>query len=216
NSLLIHPEADFSKLPDMLASVVTGAGRLPWALSRVYVSESRADEFFEGLKRFMSELTPLTSPTQASAWTPVGSRFDRTAWDSLKALVTQDHGKVIVGGEEHGSSHVSPLFVRDLTNCSTLQLDELASPLVIVTTVKYPHEMVKWTNTGDFGVCASVWGPVEKAQKLAAKLQVAEAWVNDWWTGDQAFAGLKRSFFGIPDFEWKGEFFSDVKKMTIS
>lgn len=216
NSLLIHPEADFSKLPEMLSSVLTGAGKIPWAMSRIYVSEGRSEEFFEVLKKYMTDLKPLTSTSASSPWTPLSPRFDRAAWSAMKELVRQDHGKFIVGGEDEGSFHVRPLFVRDLTNCSTLQLEELAAPLVIVTTVKYPHEMVKWTNTGDFGVCASIWGPVEKAQKLAAKLEVAEAWVNGWWTGDEAFAGLKRSFFGIPDFHWKGSFFSDVKKLTTS
>ncbi len=215
NSLLIHPEADFSRLPEILKTVFLTLGRLPWALSRIYVSESRAEEFFAVLGKFTAETKPLTSVGDESAWPPLSPRFDRSAWQSLKSLVDRDHGKVIAGGEDAGPFHIRPLFVRDLTNCSTLQLDELAAPLVIVTTVKYPHEMVKWTNTGDFGVCASVFGPPEKARKLAEKLQVAEAWVNGWWTTDEAFAGLKRSFFGIPDFDWKGSFFSDVKKMTI-
>src|SRR5690606_25450130 len=83
-------------------------------------------------------------------------------------------------------------LTRDLTNCSPLQLEELDRPLVLASTVKYVHEMAKWTNTGDYGFCASIWGSEEKARSLAEKLHVGRVWINGWMDGDDAFAGWKK------------------------
>lgn len=208
NGSLIQADADFAKLPRILEGSLIGAGRLGWGLSRVFVTESRAEEFFSAARAYLETLEPLRGPDGDSPWTPLtpgqAERLSsqlRQAGDEKAKVIRRDGG-------------TGPVLLRDLTNCSTLQLEELDSPLLIVNTVKYAHEMAKWTNTGDYGFCASVWGGDEAARRLAAKLNVARVWINGWMEGEGAFAGWRKSFFGNPDFHWRGSFYSDVKTLT--
>jgi aminomuconate-semialdehyde/2-hydroxymuconate-6-semialdehyde dehydrogenase len=216
NSLLVLGDADFTKLPEMLEGVLMGQGQLGWNLSRIFVTEDRAGEFLEKSADYIRSLQPLSSVSGDSPWTPVVSTRSRQAYQSAASQVAQDKGAQVLSAGEAGAFHLRPVLTRDLTNCSTLQLEDLGAPVTIVSSVKYAHEMAKWTNTGDFGFCASVWGSEEKARRLAAKLQTSRIWINGWMQGEGAFAGFKKSFVGIPDFRWDGAFFSDVKNVTSS
>lgn len=214
NSLLILPEADFNDLSKMLEGCFVGQGRLAWNLSQIFLPESRLEEFLPLFNDLLKKMAPLQNPEGASPWTPfVGARDLKTLNDA-RELSRVGHGKPVGENQAPSRFHVEPLIVKDLTHCSTLQLDELNAPVLILNTVKYTHEMAKWVNTGDFGLCASIWGPTDKAEKLALKLNVGQVWINGWMEHSEAFAGLRKSFFGIPDFRWNGFFFSDVKSLT--
>src|SRR5690606_28594622 len=142
---------------------------------------------------------------QDSCWTPVPVSFDFDRWNSIRSQVGTDKGKFLLGGEKVGERHVRPLITLDLTHCSTLQLEEVGGPLFILNSVKYPHEMVKWANTGGFGFAASLWGPGEKLARVGAKLDHGRVWLNGWWSNEVPFAGVRKSFFGIPGFRPQGD-----------
>lgn len=213
NGLLIHPEADLSKFSEMMEGVLVGAGRLPWSLTRIFATESHVNEITERIQAMWSRIEPLTAVDGDSRWTP-SPRATLANLEAARATLVSDHAKVVAGGDGVGEFHVRPLVVRDLTNCSALQLEDVAAPLVILNSVKYVHEMAKWTNTGDYAFAASLWGPADKAANLAAKLDVGRVWINGWLEGGEAFAGWKKSFFGISDFRWNGGFYSDVRTLT--
>lgn len=210
NSLLLLPETDPSHFPQIFESLIMGQGRLGWGMSRIFVTEGEMPVWTQKLTSAIAELQPLLEPGQKSPWSP--SSLEPSAWNQLVQQSKADQAKELVGGETNGN-FTRPLLVSDLTNCSVLQLDELRSPFFILNSVRYAHEMVKWTNTGDFGFCASIWGPAEKAARLGAKLDVGQVWINGWLESVRPFAGLRKSFFGNPDFRWDGSFFSDVKTL---
>jgi aminomuconate-semialdehyde/2-hydroxymuconate-6-semialdehyde dehydrogenase len=84
-----------------------------------------------------------------------------------------------------------------------------------VTPVKYQHEAVKWTNTSYLAHSAVVWGSPEKAAKVAGQLEVSYVSTNSWINRDTpSILGQKQSFFGNPDMNWNGSFYSDVKKLA--
>lgn len=215
NSLLLHSEYDFSNQEILFESLLVGSGRWPWSLSQVYVPESRLEELEERIRSYVNSLRPLQDVHGMSPWTPVMPGFDSSGWSALRSQIDRDHGKVTAGGDSERLPFVRPLFVRDLTHCSVLQMEELTFPLILINPVKYLHEMAKWVNTIDYGFCASIWGPSEKAARLGEKLDVSEVWINDWMIKDAGFAGSKKSFFGHSDFDWRGDFFSGDKKMTV-
>lgn len=212
NGLLLHSEADLANLPTILRASLIAPGRLGWSLGRIFVTEPRAEEFFARTEELLANLEPLTSPDGDSPWTPL-SAGEKDRLEGHLGQARGERAKVAMGGPGP-ETHARPVLIRDLTNCSPLQLEELDSPALIVNTVKYAHEMAKWTNTGDYGFCASVWGPSEKVAALGKKLNVGRVWLNDWMEGPGAFAGWRKSFFGNPDFDWDGTFFSDVRPLT--
>ncbi|MNL45866.1 Gamma-aminobutyraldehyde dehydrogenase [compost metagenome] len=137
--------------------------------------------------------------------------------DEKIQLAKTEHGKILSGAETYsgkGFFH-KPTVMIDLTNCSVLQQDEVQGPLLLITPVKYQHEMLKWTNTSYLGQGAVVWGSAEKAAKVIPKLECAQVWLNDWMNGsEKTLFGHKQASFGNPDMHWDGSFYSDVKSLT--
>lgn len=187
NSLLILPGADPKHWPAIAAGLFTAPGANLWGYHRVFTVESELDQVLERLR---------------TAASPVNGDFA-----DLRRQITEDKGKPV-------ELAAGMLAVRDLTNCSPLQLEEVAAPLIIVNTVKYTHEMAKWTNTGEYGLAAGIWGPEEKAHKLALKLDVGACWINSWMSSVEPLWGWKKSSFGDGDFRWNGKFYSDVRSLT--
>lgn len=91
----------------------------------------------------------------------------------------------------------APALVENLPNCSELQQDELQVPIIQITSVKYSHEMAKWVNNNYYGLVASIFGDVEKAKKLATKLEVGRVLINKAIDPGQSFLfGAKESAVG--------------------
>ena len=220
NATLVLGETDFKTLmPEILRPFLLGQGQMGWNISRVFILESVQKEFIEALTDYMNSLKPLASPQEAAVWTPMISEEARQALHEKVQFGMSEHGKVLWGGANADSAgfFYKPTVMLDLPNCSTLQQDEVHGPLLLITPVKYQHEMLKWVNTSYLAHSAVVWGPLQKAMKVAGKIEAAHVWLNSWLQGEtQVISGHKQSSFGIQDFDWNGKFFSDDKKLTGS
>lgn len=217
NNLFVLNEVDFkNKMPEILQSFLLGQGQLCWNTSRLFVLESLQKEFVESLKEYLSSLKPATSPEDLSPWTPMICEEALLAVERKCQQVKLEGGKLISGeGRPFGGGFFFPPTVTlDLSNCSELQQEELSGPLLILTAVKYSHEMVKWANIGCYGHSAVVWAPTsEKALKLAEKLDVGTVSVNSWFP--ECFeAGHRQTTFGeLAPGPWE-RFYSDLKILT--
>lgn len=218
NPVLILSDVDLKiQLPKILESFLLGQGQLCWNSSRFFVLESMAEEFTSLLKDFISQLQPLKSPEGQSLWTPLISTQYRDQIDKKVQEGRAEQGKFITATgalEGHGNFY-RPAFMQDLSNCSTLQQDELQGPLALVSFVKYQHEMLKWANNSYLGHSAIVWGSEEKIKKVAPQLECSQVYLNQWFEGSlQSPVGLKQSSFGDLNTDWSGTFYSNVKKLT--
>jgi aminomuconate-semialdehyde/2-hydroxymuconate-6-semialdehyde dehydrogenase len=216
NSCFVLADTDYASLMlEILESFLLGQGQLGWNTTRLFILESIQKEFFEKLKEFMATLKPATSPKESTLWLPLISADAVANIEKKSQQLKGEGGKIIFGGGRGSSSgfFFQPTVSLDLSNCSELQQEEVTGPLLIVTPVKYQHEMVKWSNTGYYGQSAVVWGPQEKAIKLAEKLDVGLVTHNQWLSEDLT-TGHRQSAFGNPDLEVTGKFYSDVKVLT--
>jgi len=203
-------------MPQILESFLLGQGQLCWNTTRVFVLESFQNEFIEKLKEYLASLKPATSPIDPSPWTPVISAEVMEQLEAKAKQIKSEDGKLIAGGMkvEGQGNFFSPTVSLDLPNCSELQQEEIRGPVLIVTAVKYQHEMVKWANTGYYGHSAVIWAPhSEKALKVAEKLDVGTVSVNSWFPTDFE-PGHRQTSFGLMDLGPWERFYSDVKVLT--
>lgn len=215
NALIVLADADYEQhMADILKPFLMGQGQMCWNTSRLFIPEAIAPAFMAKAKDFIENLKPLRNPEGSELWTPL-IVSERVA--SVKATTqtsVQEHGRLIAGGETDGN-FVRPLLMQDLPQCSVFQQDEVAGPLILVTPVKYQHEAVKWANTAYLGHSAVVWGSFEKGQKVAGQLEVSYVWSNSWVDfKTPTILGQKQSSFGMKDMSWRGDFYSDVKKLA--
>lgn len=199
NSALILSDADLTQAASQLVeSCFTGWGRWPWNISTIYVGETQAPAFQE----------IFGTALKKKNWQPMPEAL-HTRILQLAQQFKSEKAKILFGGEVG-----RPLVVEDLSHCSTLQQDCLAAPLVLISPVKYAHEMVKWANTSYYGMSAQVFGSQEKVEKFAAQLDVSRVSANSWVeTMETLPLGIKQSFSGIPDLDPFGGFFSDLRKI---
>ena len=218
NSAVVLNDADFkNNIAQILTPFLMGQGQLCWSVSRLFVMEAVAEEFMKTAREYFSSLAKLQDPRGTELWTPMITKMSLLHIDKKIHEGVAEHGKVFCGGKVSAGQgfFYEPTVLLDLPNCSVLQQDELAGPMLIVTPVKYQHEAVKWANTSYLGHSAVVWGPAEKALKVARQIEVAQVWINTWMQGlDINSFGLKQSGFGNPDMRWSGGFYSDVKKLA--
>lgn len=218
NNIFVLNEVDFqNKVPEILQSFLQGQGQLCWNSSRIFVLESFQKEFIEKLKEYFATLRPATSPRDSSPWTPLISEAVLQKTEERSQKIQQEGGKLISGGGRWTSEKgffFEPTVSLDLPNCSEMQQDEIRGPILILTAVKYQHEMLKWANTSYYAHSAIVWAPsAEKALKVAEKVEAANVSVNSWFSG-KLQPGYRQSSFGNLEGEAWGRFYSDVKVLT--
>ncbi|WP_413569428.1 aldehyde dehydrogenase family protein [Bdellovibrio sp. HCB117] len=217
NPSAILADTDYKNLlPEILRPFLMGQGQMCWNISRLFVLESFAPDFLEAVKNYFADLKPLKDPRGNESWTPLISQNSVSGIDEKIKFGVSEHGKVFVGGKAEGAGYFyKPTVMLDLPNCSILQQDELHGPLLLITPVKYQHEIQKWANTSYVAHSSVVWGPAEKVMKVAAALDTAHVWVNSWMNGETTtIFGHKQSSFGNLDMSWNGSFYSDVKKLA--
>ncbi len=217
NNIFILNEVDFqNKMPEILQSFLIGQGQLCWNATRLFVLESFQKEFIEKIKECLSALKPAMSPEDPSLWTPVISEEVLRQMEVKSQQIKLEEGKFISGGGRSAGRgfFFAPTVSLDLSNCSEMQQEETCGPLLILTAVKYQHEMLKWANTGYYGHSAVVWAASrESALKIAEKVDVGTVSINSWLP-DNFAPGHRQTTFGQMAMDPWGGFYSDVKVLT--
>ncbi len=227
NSAIVFSDFLPEHLDILAKACFSGNGQLVQNIHRVFILEKDIEkfkpQFLDAIERFhKTQLNLRDQPTFA----PVAAQRFAVAMPSRKesllkamALIKEEGGKVVGFDDPKEQSPLafSPTLVFDLPNCSALQQQDLCGPVILVTTVKYIHEAVKWSNTTDFGHSALIFsGDLEKAKRTAEKLDVGQVWINQWMNPDVFDEGLaqKQSVYGPKGAEAQVLLFSRAKKLT--
>ena len=219
NSALILADVDLDKtVESLMESCFRGMGQLPWNIQNILVLESQLEEFE---KKFVAKLSGLTFSDNENSDQVLGplSLTKKGRIESLWNQIKSENGRVVFDGSlaEGAALKVKPLVVKDLSHCSTLQQDWLGAPAVLISPVKYAHEMVKWTNTSYYGNIAQIFGAPEKIEKFGSQLEVGSVLGPDWIRGvELKHWGVKQSFYGNGDSSAFGSFFSQRRSIHYS
>lgn len=169
NPALIFPHPDEvvfeTLLRKMAQTVMDPHGHGPYRPSRFFIQES---VYKQSLEILVDEL----SKTERAGGCGQLPESECVRFDQQTKLALSETGKLATGGQRDGRL-ISPTLIRDLTNCSTLQGEELAGPAMTAASFKYLHEAVKYANISPLGLSAYVLHPErEKRPSIARKLEV--------------------------------------------
>lgn len=220
NSAVVLSEPEDQVFTEVMNSFMLGQGQLVWNSARLFILEKFEAQWEEKIQDYLAKLKPSQSPEEESLWTPCLKRESFDKFDEIKRMAFDDKAKLLNASyglsEQEQRRYLTPIFTKDMSRCSTLQQDQIHAPFYILSTVKYPFDVAKYSNVSYFGFAAHLWGEAEKLKKVSDALDVGLVTYNGFSANAVGpTSGVKQSGFGLQDFQSFGDFFSNVKKLTF-
>lgn len=213
NIAAVLSDADLDlAVSQILRGTIFLSGQSPFSIHRVFVVEAVAAKFTEKLRAEVAKLHPLTQFDEKSEFLVSHNILTQgSVFETMTGTAKEAHAKIMEIPQAFSGTTFKPIFTLDMTNCSTLQQDDLQSPFVIVTTVKYQHEVQKYANVGYYGSDAFLFGSREKCEKVLTQLQARNYFFNEWRVKSEPVVSSRQTFFGNSDFRAFGHFYSELK-----
>lgn len=219
NSAVVTTELDSHLLQSVMSSFLIGQGQLVWNSSRLFILEKYEKQWQQALQDFLLQLKPSQGIEDQSLWTPCLKEGSYQAFSEISQLAVQDHAHLqqtkFSLSDEQKKNFLPVTFTQDMSKCSTLQQDQIDAPLFILTAVKYPFDIPKYSNVSYYGFAAHLWGDPEKLNKVSESLEVGLVCSNKWSVEIPGpVSAVKQSGYGLQDYQVFGDFYSNVKILT--
>jgi acyl-CoA reductase-like NAD-dependent aldehyde dehydrogenase len=164
-----HPEAEIfeAKVRRMADLVLDAHGLGPFRPSRFFIQESV-------YKQVLEIITDQWDRIQKAEGLAVALPLKECLrFDHQLKLALSETGKLVTGGSR-AERVIKPTLIRDLTNCSTLQGEELSGPVITAASFKYLHEALKYANTSPLGLSAYLLhSESEKISAISSKIEAS-------------------------------------------
>ena len=221
NPNVVFSDAD---LDDAIATSIRSSfwnqGEICLCGSRIFVERPVYDQFVE---RFVAETRKLRIGDPLDTATDVGALISEAHLHKVRGyldLAKQEGGTIVTGGNrvDRKGWFLEPAVVTGLTcECRVLQ-EEIFGPVVTITPFDGEEQGVAFANSTRYGLSASVWTrDLQRAHRVAARLDVGTVWVNTWLLRDLRvpFGGMKDSGVGREGGADSLAFFTEAKNVCV-
>ena len=204
--MLVLADAD---LPRAVEGALWGAfsncGQVCAGVERIYVARERYEELVRALARRAGELRLGRGDDPSTELGPLVSERQRARVEDLVAEARERGVEAVCGGRRPDLGlpgwFYEPTVLAGGDGSPRLEREEVFGPVVTVAPFADEDEAVALANSTPFGLGASVWTrDLERARRLAARLEAGSVWTNDvaysYGAGQASWGGVKESGFG--------------------
>lgn len=184
NPMIVRADADLdAAATGAVQACFSNAGQICIGIERIYVHESRYDEFVTKLARATGEVT-LGAAYDFS--------FEMGSLTSAEQLeTTRRHledalakgARVVAGGRARpdlGPYFHEPTVLVDVTPQMALYAEETFGPVVAVYPVADDEDAIARANDTDYGLSASIWSrDLDAAREMASRVRAGSVNIND-------------------------------------
>lgn len=222
--LIVFEDADLGKaVPAAAFSIMVNSGQACMASSRVYVHETIAEAFVEGMKGAMKAMGTAGDPlVEGTGSGPLADQiqFDRV----MKYLQSAKEGglDVVLGGKKDARDglFVEPTIIRNAPEDSQLMKEEIFGPVVIINTFTDEQEVLKRANDTEYGLYGSVFTQdVGRALRFAKSIEAGTVGVNvtsPMVVADMPFGGWKASGDGREQSKHTFDSWTELKTVLVA
>jgi acyl-CoA reductase-like NAD-dependent aldehyde dehydrogenase len=194
----VDPKAVAPKL--FFASMVN-SGQVCMAIKRIYAHERIYDGLCDALAEEARKARVGDGLDAATQFGPIQNRMQYDRVIGILEDTKRRGGRILAGGEiSKGPGYFfPPTIVADVEDSSRLVREEQFGPIVAVLKFSDVDDAVRRANDTRYGLSGSVWSrDTARAAKIAARLEVGTAWVNQHRTTSATvpFGGAKESGIG--------------------
>jgi acyl-CoA reductase-like NAD-dependent aldehyde dehydrogenase len=187
--------------PKLFFSAFVNSGQVCMAIKRIYAHESIYEELCGALAE---EATKARVGSGLDPDVQLGPIQNLEQYQKIIAILndtTAQGARILAGGRVPAGPgyFFPPTIVADIDDRARLVQEEQFGPILPVLKYSDPEDALRRANDTRFGLSGSVWGTdVERATRLAARLEVGTAWVNQHRTTSATvpFGGAKESGMG--------------------
>ncbi len=205
NPMIVLPGANVEKTAaGAVNACFSSAGQLCVSIERLYVPDSLYDEFRDAFVRRVNALS-LGASLEWDA--DMGSLVSPAQLETVAKHVDDaiaNGATVLTGGKARpdlGPYFYEPTVLEDVTAAAECFAGETFGPLVSLYRYGTVDEAVELANAGEYGLNASIWGPVRQARGLAADIKAGTVNINEGFSAsfgsiDAPMGGMRHSGLG--------------------
>lgn len=220
SAVIVAADADLDKaFPGLLMGTFSNSGQVCISVQRIYVHQSRWDEF---IARFVEGTESLVVGDPLDDTTDVGPMIDEH--EALRAEAWIDEAKaagarVLTGGGRMGAV-LQPTVVVDATPDMKIVCREVFAPVVTVTPFTDMDEAFRLVNDSAYGLQAGVYTEsIDTAFRAVRGLQVGGVIVNDssnYRVDHMPYGGVKHSGLGREGLRFAVEEMTELKMVVFN
>ncbi|RVX67768.1 hypothetical protein B0A52_07696 [Exophiala mesophila] len=172
------------------------------AIKRIFVHESIVDKFRDALVEATKNLKVGPGTDEGVFLGPVQNAMQYERVKGFFDDIEKEKWNVAVGGKnpEGKGYFITPTIIDRPKEDSRIVVEEPFGPIVPLLTFSSDEEAIHKANNTQYGLGASVWsGNIERANRIAQRLQAGNVWVNGHSELDARvpFGGHKESGIGV-------------------
>ncbi len=157
------------------------AGQTCVAVERVYVVESKYDEFVQAAVAYTEKIQSgftLDTNSPYSMGPITDPRQMQIIDDHIKDAVEKG-ARVLCGGKEQGA-YYKPMVMVDVNHSMKLMREETFGPIMPIMKVRDEEEAIRLANDSAFGLFASVYSKDQaRAKRVADRINASSIIIND-------------------------------------
>jgi aminomuconate-semialdehyde/2-hydroxymuconate-6-semialdehyde dehydrogenase len=227
NPNIIFADCDFENaVKTSVNSSFSNQGEICLCGSRMFIERPLYEKFKSA---FIEKVKALKTGDPKSDDTKVGAIVSKPHMEKILSyiqLAQEEGGKILLGGkrvqlngELADGYYIEPTIIENLPyDCRTNQ-EEIFGPVVTLTPFDTEEEVLKFANSTQYGLAATVWTQnLNRAHHVAARLHSGIIWINCWLLRDlrTPFGGMKNSGIGREGGFEALNFFTEEKNVCIS
>ncbi|GGH61271.1 2-hydroxymuconic semialdehyde dehydrogenase [Rothia aerolata] len=193
NAALVFEDANIEEtVAGLTHSLFTNSGQVCLCTERVYIQRPVFDEVVAGLKESAQKLKIGTPYEEGTQFGPLISAKHREKVHGYARLAKEHGAETIIGGEIPdmpeelaGGSWYTPTLWTGLEHTDQVMREEVFGPVAGLIPFDTEEEAVRMANDTEYGLASAIWTTnLERAHRVAPKMNVGLSWVNTWYLRD--------------------------------
>lgn len=226
NPNIIFADCNYEEmLKTTVLSSFSNQGQICLCGSRIFVEKPLYENFCGD---FIERVSNLKIGDPLEDKTDVGAVVSKTHMEKILSyieLAREEGGNILYGGNQvkpegrcADGYFVQPTVIENLAHDCRTNQEEIFGPVVTITPFETEEEVLKYANSVEYGLSATVWTEnLHRAHRVALKLESGIIWVNTWLLRDlrTPFGGMKQSGVGREGGFEALRFFTEEKNVCV-
>lgn len=202
--VLVFPDADLESATNgCMAGIFGASGQSCVAGSRLYLHDSIADQFLEGLVARTSKIRigdPLDAETQMG---PLCTLGQLNACETQVAKAKDQGGTVLTGGRQPSHLNAGWFYEPTIVECPDQKMEivdtEMFGPVLSVLRFKDEDEVIAKANDTKYGLASGIFTKdIARALRVQKRIRAGIVWINTYRVVSPIaeFGGFKDSGYG--------------------